>query len=153
MRTFRRGSGARCKLRVTPNAMSIAPSASRPARVLVVVDEVLCIKIAQRTLQRAGFDVVTATNGVAALEVLETETVDLALVDVTMAPIDGYELCERFRKRSAELPVIMVSAFAEDEFRERARAAGASDVLGKPFSWSTLLERVRALLKSGGFAP
>jgi class 3 adenylate cyclase len=95
-----------------------------------------------------GYDVVSATDGAVALELVETAKPDLVLLDVMMPELDGYEVCRRLRARDATavLPVIMVTSSDGPE-KTKAIEAGADDFIPKPFAQDELLARVRSLLR------
>ena len=95
-----------------------------------------------------GYDVVSATDGRAALELAESAKPDLVLLDVVMPELDGYEVCRRLREReeTAVLPVIMLTASLGSE-KTKAIEAGADDFIAKPFDQTSCSRRVRSLLR------
>jgi class 3 adenylate cyclase len=95
-----------------------------------------------------GYEVVTANDGVEALELVEAEQPDLILLDVMMPGLDGYGVCDHLRANddTAVLPVIMVTSSIGQE-KTRAIEAGADDFIPKPFNHDELLTRVRSLLR------
>jgi two-component system, cell cycle response regulator len=96
-------------------------------------------------LQREGYKVVTAANGVEALEKLEQEKVHIALSDIMMPKMDGFELINRIRSNSAlrHIYMILITARIQEGDRVRGLDLGADDYITKPFSFSELLARVR----------
>jgi two-component system cell cycle response regulator len=96
-------------------------------------------------LQREGYKVVTAANGVEALERLEQEEVHIALSDIMMPKMDGFELINRIRSNSAlrHIYIILITARIQEGDRVRGLDLGADDYITKPFSFSELLARVR----------
>jgi adenylate cyclase len=118
------------------------------ARILVVDDVPQNVRLLEAVLEPPGYDVVSATDGVEALAVVESADPDLVLLDVLMPEMDGYEVCRRLRGRAetAVLPVIMVTSSAGQEKRA-AIEAGADDFVQKPFDHHELLTRVRSLLR------
>ena len=115
-------------------------------RVLVVDDEPRYVQVAKVNLQIRGYQVLTAHDGQAALSLAVSQEPDLILLDVRMPGLDGYQVCERIREFST-VPIIMLTAMAEDADKVRGLDAGADDYLTKPFSIPELLARVRAVLR------
>src|SRR6201994_3998121 len=101
------------------------------------------------TLTQAGYLVVKAADGAAALSLFEGETPDLVVLDVNLPGASGFQVCEAIRKRS-RVPVMMLTVRGEEEDLVRALELGADDYLTKPFSPRTLLARVKALLRRAG---
>ncbi|HKT38362.1 MAG TPA: response regulator transcription factor, partial [Ktedonobacterales bacterium] len=96
-------------------------------------------------------DVVTATDGQEALERLEAQKFDLAILDVMMPKLDGFAVCARVREFSS-VPIIMVTARGQDQDKIHGLDLGADDYLTKPFSVEELLARVRSVLRRSQFA-
>jgi adenylate cyclase len=119
------------------------------ARLLVVDDNEDNRYILTQRLQREGYQyILQAADGVEAMELLTTQSIDLVLLDVLMPEMDGYQVLERI-SADAELrniPVIMISAIDEIETVVRCIEAGAEDYLQKPFNTVLLRARVRASL-------
>jgi DNA-binding response OmpR family regulator len=101
------------------------------------------------TLAQAGYLVVKAGDGPAALRTFEEEIPDLVVLDINMPGASGFQVCESIRKRS-RVPVIMLTVRGEEEDLVRALDLGADDYLTKPFSPRTLLARIKALLRRAG---
>jgi DNA-binding response OmpR family regulator len=118
------------------------------ARILVVDDIPENVRLLEAVLVPRGYEVLTANDGVAALELVESHHPDLILLDVMMPGLDGYGVCTELRANddTAVLPVIMVTSSIGQE-KTRAIEAGADDFIPKPFNHDELLTRVRSLLR------
>ena len=130
--------------------INLEDSLPQTPKILVADDDWLNRDLLETYLTHAGCTVVTFPNGEEAWEGIQEEPVDLALLDVRMPKLDGISLCERIKQNPnlGFIPVIMVTAFDEEEERLRAIEAGADDFIGKPYSSVVLLTRVRSLLGS-----
>ncbi len=115
--------------------------------VLVVDDEPAVRDSLARTLRFEGYDVVTADDGVAALDAVRASRPDLVVLDVMMPRMDGLEACRQLRTDQHTLPVLMLTARDSVGDRVAGLDAGADDYLVKPFALQELLARVRALLR------
>lgn len=114
--------------------------------VVMVVDDSLTVrKITSRLLQRAGYQVITARDGVDALEQLTGVTPDVMLLDIEMPRMDGFELLKQLRRDVAtqQMPVIMITSRTAEKHRSYAIELGASEYLGKPYQEDELLEHIR----------
>ena len=119
---------------------------SEHKRILVVDDEPQITRVLRRSLQTHGYDVRTAADGEAALDVLHDWTPDLVVTDLSMPGMDGIELCRRIRA-TAQLPIIVLSVKGEEQSKVKALDAGADDYVTKPFGMDELLARMRAALR------
>lgn len=130
-----------------PEALSNAPDVR--GRILIVDDEFPNRLYLRKLLSAQGATVIEAENGQQALELAKRETPELALVDVMMPGLSGYEVCERLKHDSAtrDISVIMVTARATPEDVEHAFVLGAFDYIRKPFHARELLARVRHALQ------
>ena len=121
--------------------------AERSARVLVVDDEPAVREALTSSLVFEGYEVVTANDGVAALERVEADRPDVVVLDVLMPRVDGLTACRRLRAQGSVVPVLMLTARDMVGDRVTGLDAGADDYLVKPFELDELLARVRALLR------
>jgi two-component system KDP operon response regulator KdpE len=120
--------------------------AKAPVRVLVVDDEPRYIQVAKVNLELRGYKVLAAHDGQTALSLVISQEPDLVLLDVRMPGLDGYQVCRRIREFST-VPIIMLTALAEDTDKVKGLDVGADDYVTKPFSIPELLARVRAVLR------
>lgn len=116
-------------------------------KILVVDDEPRVVRLVSEVLKAVGFQVIAAAKGESAIEMVALEQPDLVLLDVLLprGP-DGYEVCRRIREFS-DVPVIMLTAKAQETDMLRGFDVGADDYLTKPFSAKELVARVRAVLR------
>ena len=128
--------------------MTAATGHTRPL-VLVAEDDEDILELVAATLEGEGFDIARAADGREALERISAEAPDLAVLDVRMPGVDGYELSHRIREspETQEMPVILLSALVDGSDVERGFEAGATDYVKKPFSPHDLIARIRAILE------
>ena len=117
-----------------------------PKRILIVDDEPRYLRLLEANLRTEGYEVVTAQDGLQALEVFSSQPIDLVLLDVMMPRLDGFGTTQRIREFS-NVPIIILTAKAEEQDRVRGLDLGADDYMVKPFSATELLARVRAVLR------
>jgi len=117
------------------------------ARILVVDDEPAVNELVCDALHLAGFDTTSAEHGMQALNLLRQQRIDLAIIDVNMPIMSGYELLERIRSAGMTVPVIVLTARAEREDTRTSFGLGADDFVRKPFSIEELTLRVTAILR------
>ncbi len=120
--------------------------------VLVVDDDKNARYLTKEILASEGYTVYEAKNGLDALDVLEKEHVDLAIVDIMMPKMDGYEFTRELREGNGELPILMVSAKQLPEDRKKGFLAGIDDYMSKPIDPEELLLHVKALLRRANAA-
>jgi len=119
---------------------------SRKTSVLVVDDDIRVLRMLQRMLELEGYQVLTASSGVAALDIFDEKTPELVLLDIMLPDIDGYTVCQNIHEFS-QIPIIMITAKDSDEEKVQGLDAGADDYVTKPFSANELVARVRAVLR------
>ena len=115
-------------------------------KVLVVEDETTLLETLAYNLERQGYEVSTAADGHAALEVARKEEPDLIVLDVMLPGLDGFEVCRILRKEMS-VPILMLTARDEEVDKVVGLEMGADDYLTKPFSMRELLARVKAQLR------
>jgi putative two-component system response regulator len=122
------------------------------ARILVVDDDPSIVEVLRRFLTREGYLVVTASNGLEALDRVYSDSPDLILLDVTMPKMDGFTTCRRLKEdeHTALIPITMLTGLDDLDHRTRGIEAGADDFLSKPFDQTTLRARIRSQLRIKG---
>ncbi len=120
-------------------------------KILVVDDEALLVKGIRFNLKSEGYDVITGSNGQEAVELTQKENPDLIVLDVMMPVMDGLTACSKIRELS-DVPIILLTAKAEDMDKLIGFDHGADDYLTKPFNILELKARIRALLRRAGTA-
>jgi chemosensory pili system protein ChpA (sensor histidine kinase/response regulator) len=126
-----------------PQAVATQPT------VMVVDDSLTVRKVTGRLLERQGYLVVTARDGVEAMEKLQELVPDVMLVDIEMPRMDGFDLTRNVRAdaRLARVPVIMITSRTADKHQNYAREIGVSHFLGKPYQEDDLLEKISGFLR------
>ena len=114
--------------------------------ILVVDDERKIVKLARDYLERSGFQVLAAVDGVTAVAMARHERPDLIILDLNLPGMDGLDVCRALRRESA-VPIIMLTARVEESDRLIGLELGADDYISKPFSPRELVARVRAVLR------
>ena len=129
--------------------------ASSKPLVLIVEDEAALMTMLRYNLEKQGFRVEEAGDGVEALTRISELKPDLVLLDWMLPHLSGIEVCRQIRRRPAmrELPVIMISARGEDQDTVRGLNTGADDYVTKPFSTEALVARMRALMRRSNTVP
>lgn len=120
-------------------------------KILVVEDDLSLSDVIAFTLRRAGFEILTAYDGLAALTTWEEQHPTLLVLDLNLPKLDGLDVCRRVRLVD-KTPIIMLSARSGDEAVVKGLELGADDYIVKPFSPSQLVARVRAVLRRAGIA-
>jgi DNA-binding response OmpR family regulator len=117
-------------------------------RLLVADDSETVLLMLQRRLEMEGYEVVTAKDGIEALERLEeagSKEPDLILLDAMMPNKSGTEVLEELRDSGSKIPVLMISAHLDVNEPDRMRSLGASDCIPKPFEWDDLIGKIEQL--------
>lgn len=136
------------KLDLGPVGESGPASGDRATRVMIVDDSLTVRRVTSRMLAREGFEVTIARDGVEALELLDTQSPDVILLDIEMPRMDGFEFMRKLRPspRFRDTPVIMVTSRAAEKHRALARELGVNLYLGKPFQEEELLTNLRRMI-------
>ena len=117
-----------------------------PGKILVVDDEASIVNIISFNLKKEGYEVISAGDGETGLELALTEKPDLVLLDIMMPQMDGYEVCRKIREKST-VPIIMLTARADEVDKVIGLEMGADDYVTKPFGNRELMARVKANLR------
>ena len=121
-------------------------------KILVIDDEPKIVEICQDYLRAAGFDVVTASNGLSGLAAARREKPDLIVLDLMLPGMDGLDVCRTLR-REGDIPIIMLTARVEESDKLIGLELGADDYITKPFSPRELAARVRVVLRRASGDP
>ncbi len=132
---------------IRKNKKSASVTTSTPIFKVLVVDDSLTVRrISQRLLERAGYSVLLARDGLHAIEILQTEQVSIILLDIEMPRMDGFEFLHYLRQdiKTSALPVVMITSRTADKHRAHAKELGATAYLGKPFNETELLTLIKS---------
>jgi two-component system phosphate regulon response regulator PhoB len=123
-------------------------------KVLVVEDERSLTEVLQYNLEKEGYEVITASDGREGLRKAQTVLPDLVLLDLMLPQMSGLDVCKELRasSRTARIPILMLTAKAEETDQIVGFAVGADDYVTKPFSVKVLLQRIKVLLRRGAAA-
>jgi two-component system, OmpR family, alkaline phosphatase synthesis response regulator PhoP len=119
-------------------------------RILVVDDEPEIVRAIQIRLQHADYEVIVACDGLQALEVATKENPDLIVLDLMLPKMDGYKVCGLLKadRRHNKIPIILLTALAQESDREMSKKVGADAYITKPFEHQLLLDKIKELLKT-----
>jgi len=119
------------------------------AKILIVEDDPTTVQLIEFLLEKNGFEVLIAYNGVEALEISKKEKSDLILMDVMMPKMDGIEAIEKLKKdeTTRDIPIVILSALGQEMDVMRGLQAGALSYIVKPFSPNELLDEIKAKLE------
>ncbi len=131
-------------------ALRVARQESRPEKltVMVIDDSITMRKVTARILERHNIEVVTAKDGMDAVALLQNQVPDLAILDIEMPRMDGFEVIAHVRNQPLlqHLPIIMVTSRGGEKHRERAIRLGVNDYLTKPYQEEQLMQSIRKIL-------
>jgi DNA-binding response OmpR family regulator len=116
-------------------------------RVLIVDDNELTLTLVSKILELDGYEVEVASNAADAFRLVTNRMPDLAVLDVMMPDMNGYDLCRKLRQDpyNASMPVMILTAEGSDQDKDRALASGANDLLTKPFNIDDLRKHIKDL--------
>ncbi|HET7627519.1 MAG TPA: response regulator transcription factor [Bacillales bacterium] len=117
------------------------------AKILIVDDDAYIRELAGLFLRNEGFDIYEAEDGMQALDILESVKVDMAILDVMMPNMDGWDLCRELRAFDSDMPILMLTAKGETAQKIKGFELGTDDYMVKPFEPLELAARTKALLK------
>jgi two-component system, OmpR family, copper resistance phosphate regulon response regulator CusR len=120
----------------------------RQVLILIAEDENRLAAFVEKGLKKNGFDSITAADGLQALNLIQQTPVDLLLLDLGLPIKDGWEVLREARSHNPNLPIIVVTALADERDRQRVLQAGANDYLSKPFRFSDLLAKINLHLEA-----
>ncbi|HKV86186.1 MAG TPA: response regulator transcription factor [Ktedonobacterales bacterium] len=133
-------------MRVSKDALDATDVGTLRRRVLIVDDEQTVREVVGQYMELEGYHVLQATNGLEALRIAAATPPDIVILDLTLPGIDGLEVCRRLRAGSA-VPILMLTARAEDADKLEGFGVGADDYLTKPFNPRELVVRVQAIMR------
>ena len=118
-------------------------------KILIVEDESDILVTLQILLQSEGFDVITATDGMEALNKVKSGSPSLIILDLMIPKLDGYKVCRilKFDERFNKIPIIIITARAQESDKEKSKEVGADYYITKPFEPEELLSKIKEFLK------
>ena len=117
-------------------------------KILVIEDSPISLKLMVYTLEKNGYQVITASDGLGGLRKARDEYPRLVILDIMLPGLDGYEVCRQLRQKpeTANLPILLLSAKAHEDDKDIGLRVGANDYLTKPAEPSTIVAKVETLL-------
>jgi len=115
-------------------------------KLLIIEDDADLVKALELYFSRAGYEVVTAGNGLEGLQQMYSERPDMVILDIAMPKMDGWEVCQRIRELS-DVPIVILTARVQEDERVKGLKLGADDYVVKPFSLKELEARLEAVLR------
>jgi two-component system alkaline phosphatase synthesis response regulator PhoP len=117
-------------------------------KVLIIDDQPFMIKLIQYNLKKRGYETITETDGLKALENIDNINPDLVILDIRMPRITGTELCRKFREKNnmKDIPIIILTGQLEGDAEKISRESGATDFMTKPFSPAVLASKMNQYL-------
>lgn len=124
------------------NNINVDMSSEQRFRLLVVDDNAINLLITQKTIEKFNYQCSTAASGKKALEILESETFDVILMDINMPIMNGFETTRLIREKGIKTPIIALTAFDKEEVTEESLSAGFDDIISKPFDSKQLYKTI-----------
>jgi DNA-binding response OmpR family regulator len=130
--------------------MTSEPKNTGKTKILLVEDEKDILITLQNLLESEKYAVITATDGMEALDKVKLELPDLIILDLMIPKLDGYKVCRllKFNEQLQKIPIIIITARAQEEDIERGKVVGADFYLTKPFDFKILASKIKELLKN-----
>ncbi|RKY59936.1 MAG: DNA-binding response regulator, partial [Candidatus Neomarinimicrobiota bacterium] len=119
-------------------------------KILIIEDDPVITEFLQTGLKYEGYDVSVSNTGQDGLDIMRQNIFNLAILDIMLPDIDGFDVCKRIRNHGSDIPILMLTVKKEVSDRVKGLDSGADDYLTKPFSFDELLARIRALLRRSG---
>jgi chemosensory pili system protein ChpA (sensor histidine kinase/response regulator) len=145
-----RNIGSQRQKQMESRALRAARQDTRPEKlnIMVIDDSITMRKVTARILERHNIHAITAKDGLDAVAMLQTQVPDLAILDIEMPRMDGFEVAAHIRNQThlRHLPIIMVTSRSGEKHRERAMSLGVNDYLTKPYQEDQLMESIRNIL-------
>lgn len=116
-------------------------------KILVIDDSTINNILLQNYLEENGFDVITVLNGPDALAILPTEQIDLVLLDLMMPEFSGFDFLNHLRKHKLNVPVIIITANIDIDYKDKAFDLGAKDYISKPIQFKELIDKINKVLQ------
>ncbi|MCD6290118.1 MAG: response regulator transcription factor [Anaerolineae bacterium] len=126
--------------------LELQPKKHKKYRVLIAEDEAPLRNLLKLSLEEAGYEVIPVENGRQAVEVFDSQPVDIAILDIMMPWLDGFSVCRHIRKRS-DVPIIMLTALGRTDDLVQGFELGADDYITKPFTFKEVEARIQAILR------
>ncbi len=117
--------------------------------ILIVDDDPAILRLLSTNLKARGYEVTAATNGEESMEAVQSDFIDLIILDIMMPKVDGVEVCRRIREWS-DIPIIIVSARGDEKDKVKCLELGADDYLTKPFGIAELMARIKTTFRHRG---
>ncbi len=122
----------------------------KKVNILLIEDDPVITEFLCTGLRYEGYRITNEITGEAGLEALKQDTFDLAILDIKLPDINGFEICRKIRSRGIDTPILMLTVKKDISDKVKGLDSGADDYLTKPFSFEELLARIRALLRRSG---